>query len=203
MIFFKTTANHKEMLLLEFIEQNKNISQPDIARYIGSSASMVNSYIDNLEKKGYLIRDYKSLKVVEYKITPVGIKRKKFLQITYMKELMKLYMEGQKSVGHFLESILEKGLKDVIFYGAGEIAEILIGIIRLSDIDINVKCIIDDDKKKQNKKINGIDIIPLSSVQRYNHDGIIITSYAFEDEIIKKLDMINYSEEKIVRYFEV
>lgn len=203
MQFFKTTAQYKEMLLLEFIEENENISQPDIARHIGASASMVNGYIDDLEKKCFLKRNYMSLKNVEYNITLLGIKRKNFLQIIYMKELMKLYLEGKEKVFHFLASIVEKGFKNVVFYGAGEVAEILLGIIKINDIDINVVCILDDDEKKQGRKLNGIKICSFGDFKNHNHDGLIITSYTYEKEIITKLNKARYPSDKIVRYFEI
>ena len=203
MIFFKETAKYKEILLLEFIENNDNISQPDIARHIGSSTSMVNSYIDDLEEKGFLKRFYKSSKVVKYNITTLGIKRKNYLEIVFIKELITMYLEGKEKVTHFLDKIIEKGFKDVIFYGAGDVAEIMLDIIKISEININVKCLIDDDELKQSTELNGIEICALSEVYKYKHDGIIITSHAYEEEIIKKLKSINYSTNKIVRYFEI
>ena len=64
MKFFSPTSEYKELLLLEHIEKNSSMSQHEIARKIGSAASMVNVYINKLEESGYLIRDYQSAKIV-------------------------------------------------------------------------------------------------------------------------------------------
>lgn len=102
MKFFSPISEYKELLLLEHIEKNPNTSQHEIARKIGSAASMVNVYVNKLEENGYLIRDYQSLKIVYYNITPEGIKRKNFLSITYFHELLKLYRLAEENMESFL-----------------------------------------------------------------------------------------------------
>ena len=87
MKFFSSTSDLKELLLLEHIEKTPSTTQKEIARVIGGAASMVNVYIDNLEDKDYLVRDYKSARTVDYNITPQGIKRKNYLLICYMREI--------------------------------------------------------------------------------------------------------------------
>lgn len=202
MDFFGLTSHYKEMKLLEHITNYPNTTQSKMAEVIQAAPSMVNSYIRKLEKENYLKRVYQSKKIVDYKITNKGIKRKNYLQIVYMKELMTIYREGQKSVTHFLESIQQKGLKKVLLYGAGEVAEIIFDICRQQDYDLEVVGIIDDDEEKQSTQIRKIEIYPKDQIHKIVHDGIVITSYTFEQEIIKKLEDIDYPKEKIVKYFE-
>ena len=117
MKFFSPTAELKELLLLQHIEKNPKTSQHEIARKIDDAASMVNVYINRLEEEGYLIRDYKSLKIVHYNITPEGIKRKNFLSITYFHELLQLYRLAEENIEGFLNKLEEKGYRNVLFYG--------------------------------------------------------------------------------------
>lgn len=202
MDFFGLTSHYKEMKLLEHITNYPNTTQSKMAEVIQAAPSMVNSYIRKLEKENYLKRVYQSKKIVDYKITNKGIKRKNYLQIVYMKELMTIYREGQKSVTHFLESIQQKGLKRVLLYGAGEVAEIILDICRQQEYDIEIVGIIDDNEEKPNTQIRKIDIYPNEEIHKLEHDGIVITSYTYEQEIIKKLKNMNYPIKKIVRYFE-
>lgn len=51
MKFFSPTSELKELLLLEHIEKTPNTTQKEIAEIINGAASMVNVYVDNLEKK--------------------------------------------------------------------------------------------------------------------------------------------------------
>ena len=98
MKFFSPTSRLKELLLLEHIEKNPDTTQKKIAEIIGGAASMVNVYIDSLEEKNYMKRDYKSAKVVYYNITPEGVKRKNYLAITYLQELLELYRLAERNV---------------------------------------------------------------------------------------------------------
>ena len=203
MQFFNTTTRYKEMVLLEHIEKNTKTTQKEMANVIEGAVSMVNSYLDNLESRNYIKREYISQKIVHYHITPEGTKQKNYLQITYIKELMDQYIKGQESVHHFLEAIQDKGFKKILLYGAGEVAEIILDIINSQNINIEVVGLIDDNKHKQKQTIKGIKIYDNSCINGLEHDGLVITSYTFEEEIINKLTELNYQKNKIIRYFDI
>ncbi len=203
MQFFNTTTRYKEMVLLEHIEKNTITTQKEMANVIEGAVSMVNTYLDNLESRNYIKREYISQKIVHYHITPEGTKQKNYLQITYIKELMDQYIKGQESVHHFLEAIQEKGFKDILLYGAGEVAEIILDFINTQDVDINVLGLIDDNPLKQENKFKGKTVFSNDKINEINHDGIVITSYTFEEEIINKLNVLHYQKNKIIRYFDI
>jgi predicted transcriptional regulator len=130
MKFFSPTSELKELLLLQHIEKNPDTTQKEIAKIIGGAPSMVNVYIDNLEEKNYMVRDYKSAKIVYYNITSEGVKRKNYLLINYMRELLDLYRLAKENVEKFLLEIEERGYSNLLIYGAGEVAETILGVIR-------------------------------------------------------------------------
>lgn len=202
MKFFSPTSEYKELLLLEHIEKNPNTSQHEIARKIGSAASMVNVYVNKLEENGYLIRDYQSLKIVYYNITPEGIKRKNYLSITYFHELLKLYRLAEENMESFLLRLENKGYRNVLVYGAGEVAQIILGIIKgRKSKPLRVLALVDDDKERQGNELLGYEIISREEINQYDHDGIVITSYTFEDDITNRLTEIGYPDDKIERFF--
>ena len=202
MNFFSPTSDLKELLLLEHIEKNPDTSQHEIARKIGSAASMVNVYINNLEENGYLIRDYQSLKIVYYNITPEGIKRKNYLAITYFHELLELYRLAEENIENFLIRLEEKGYRNVLVYGAGEVAETILGVVKgRTDKPLKVLALIDDDEERKGKELLGYKIISREEIKDYEHDGIVITSYTFEDDITKRLKEIDYPEDRVERFF--
>ncbi|MCF7926982.1 MAG: winged helix-turn-helix transcriptional regulator, partial [Candidatus Izimaplasma sp.] len=51
--FFKPTPLYKEFVLLDLIEKNEIITQRQMSDYLDVSVSMVNSYLDSYEQKGY------------------------------------------------------------------------------------------------------------------------------------------------------
>ena len=203
MEFFDSTSLYKEMALLEHIEKNKQTTQKAMSIAISSSLSMANTYLDKLENNNLIIREYQSPKIIHYHITPEGVKRKNFLQITFIKELMDIYIRGQASVSHFLKAIQDKGFKKILLYGAGEVAEIILDIINSQNINIEVVGLIDDNKDKQKQTIKGIKIYDNSCINELDHDGLVITSYTFEEEIINKLNELHYQKNKIIRYFDI
>lgn len=202
MKFFSPTSQLKELLLLQHIENRPDTTQKEIANVISGAASMVNVYIDRLEENGYIIRDYKSAKIVYYNITQEGVKRKNYLSITYFHELLKLYRLAEDNMKDFLVKLESKGYRNILLYGAGEVAEILLGIIKeRRDKPLKVLALIDDKEEKQNKELQGYKIISIGDIKDYDHDGIVIASYTFEENIRQRLEKIGYPEKKIERFF--
>lgn len=169
MKFFNPTIVYKELILLQEIEKNPSITQKELGSIIGGAApSMVNVYIKELEEEKYLKREYISTKTVNYKITPEGIKRKNYLLIVYMRELLGLYHLAKNNVEEFLSKVEEKGYKNLLLYGAGEVAETIIGVIRdRENSTLNILAVIDDDKEKQGKEILGYKIISTKEIPNY------------------------------------
>lgn len=202
MKFFSPTSELKELLLLQHIEKNPDTTQKEIAKVINGAKSMVNVNIDNLEENGYMVRDYQSAKIVYYNITPEGVKRKNYLAITYFHELLKLYRLAEENIENFLIRLENKGYRNVLVYGAGEVAETILGIIKgRTDKPLKVLALIDDDEERQGKELLGYKIISREEIKEYEHDGVVITSYTFEDDITRRLKEIGYSEDKIERFF--
>lgn len=127
--FFKYTPIFKEFMLLDLIEKDSNITQRALSNIIGSSVSMINTYIEENEKKGYLERVYKSNKNLEYKITKKGIERKRLLNIEYLKSSHSIYLSAKDNIIKFINQIVDKGYKKIFLYGAGEVAEILLSVL--------------------------------------------------------------------------
>ena len=59
----------------------------------------------------------------------------------------------------------------------------------------------DDDKERQGNELLGYEIISREEINQYDHDGIVITSYTFEDDITNRLTEIGYPDDRIERFF--
>ena len=204
MNFFNPTSLYKELTLLQEIEKDYSITQKKLGNIIGAAPSMVNVYIDELEKNGYMVREYKSAKTVNYKITASGVKRKNYLLIVYMRELLSLYHLAKNNVEEFLVNLEKKGYRDLLLYGAGEVAETIIAVIRDRDNDnLNILAVIDDDKEKQGEEILGFRIISIEDINQYSHDAVVVTSYTFEEDIVGRLKDLGYDMNRVERFFGV
>jgi len=201
--FFKPTVLYKEYMILDMIEKNPNITQREMSKAIGIAVSMINNHIDGYEKKGLIKRKKHSTKTVEYFVTKKGIERKKVLNIAYLNNSLKVFQSAKKNVVEFLNQIVGKGYKNILLYGAGEVAEILLqAIIVDRNIEVSVSAVVDDDLIKQQKELIGIPIISIDKIFEYDHDGILISSYTNHLIIHNKLLGHNYPEDKIIHFFE-
>ncbi len=201
--FFKPTLLYKEFMILDLIEKNSRITQRDMSEKIGVAVSMINSYLDEYEKDKLIKRKKYTTKTVEYFITKKGIERKKVLNIGYLNASLKVYKSAKENIVNFLNQIIDKGYKNILLYGAGEVAEILLQTILIdSKIPLNILAVIDDDQSKQGSNLVNTPIINSTSVNHYKFDGILISSYTNQRIIYNKLIAMNFQKENILHFFD-
>ncbi len=202
--FFNPTSDLKILLLLEQIQNSNRITQDKLAHYIYSAPSMINTYIKQLEKEGFLIKNKKTKRNVEYIITKKGIDRKNYLLVTYMNELIELYNLTKINIELFVKNLIKRNYKNCVFYGAGETAKVIIKVIKdMPKLDFKLIFLIDDDINKQGEKFEGYDVVSNVSIKKCDIDAIIITSCVYEKEIRNKLRKLKYFDEKVISFFEI
>ena len=202
--FFKHTSLYKEYLLLDLAEKDSNITQRFLSEMIGSSVSMINTYIEEYEKKGYIKRLYLTNKNLEYNITKKGIQRKKLLNIHYLKDIHNIYLSAKENVSLFLNQIILKGYKNILQYGVGEVADLLLQVINLdNEIQLNVLAVIDDDINKHGLNILNHKIVSNKIICILKHDGILTSGYSQRQKIYNNLLCLWYKKEDILMFFEI
>ena len=202
--FFNPTSDLKILLLLEQIQNSNKITQDKLARYIHSAPSMINTYIKQLEREGFLVKNKKTKRNVEYIITKKGIDRKNYLLVTYMNELIELYNLTKINIELFVKNLIKRNYKNCVFYGAGETAKVIIKVIKdMPKLDFKLKFLVDDDINKRGEKFEGYDVVSNVNIKKHDIDAIIITSCVYEKEIRNKLRKLEYSDEKIISFFDL
>jgi DNA-binding MarR family transcriptional regulator len=202
--FFKPTKLYKEFMILDLIEKNSQITQREMAHSICVAVSMINNHLDNYEKEGLIKRKKHSTKNVEYFVTKSGSERKKVLNISYLSASQQLYNSAKENIETFLIQIENKGFRSILLYGAGEVCEILLNTIKSSKIvSIKALAIVDDNIEKIGNNIGSTSIISRDSINDYQHDGILISSYTNNESIYNKLMHIGYLKDKIIQFFSL
>jgi DNA-binding MarR family transcriptional regulator len=200
--FFKPTHLYKEYIILDLIEKNKDITQRELAKYLGIAVSMVNMMLDELEKNHYLKRKKYTTKTVEYLLTKHGYERRKLLNIWYLKSSQDIYMSAKDNILVFIQQIITKGYKKILLYGAGEVAEILVRVLNEDKkIPLEVLAIIDDNSIRHYQDLLQIPIISKDSIVEYKHDGILVSSYTHRMTIRQTLESIKYPLKNIIEFF--
>lgn len=202
-LFFKPTLLYREYQILEMINNDPNITQRVISNELNIALSTVNSNLVSFEQQGLLNRIYHTSKTVEYNLTKAGLERMRVLNIGYLNDTQMLYKTAKKELKSFLHSISDRGLKRIIFYGAGEVSEIILETIKEDrTIPVEVVGVIDDSVSKQGKLITDHKISNNSIINDLEHDAILIASYTSHDQIYRKLEKVNYPQDKIVYFFK-
>ena len=199
--FFNPSPLYKEFMLLDVIEKNPSITQRGMSSLLNVSVSMVNEYITQYESEGYLKRIYTSPKKVTYQITNLGKKRQKLLNIWYLDASQMVYNSAKKNILEYLQDLKRKKYDQIYLYGAGEVAEIFLQVIRFENIDIKVLGIIDDDSDKHSQKLFDYVVIPFDEAAHSQYDGILVSTYGYHEQIREKLIDQGITNQKILGYF--
>ena len=114
-----------------------------------------------------------------------------------------MLFRSKDNIISFLNQIIEKGFKKILLYGAGEVAEIMLQVMNDDkEIPLEVVAVIDDNKNRVGDKLVNLPIITLNELSKYNHDGIMISSYKHHETIHNNLVKINYPRNKIIHFFD-
>lgn len=114
----------RELILLEQIEQDPDVTQASLAAQLGVAVGTVNWHIKRLIAKGYVKVKRAQRRKLKYIITPEGIAFRARLTVNYIEESMKLYRRVRQRVRELLLEARQNGFDGVRIEGDGDIAEI-------------------------------------------------------------------------------
>ncbi|RCK73011.1 MAG: Transcriptional regulator, MarR family [Anaerolineae bacterium] len=114
----------REMLLLEKIEADPDVTQASLADLLGVAVGTVNWHLRRLIEKGYVKVKRAQRRKLRYIITPEGIAFRARLTINYIEQSMRLYRRTRQRVLELLTEVQKSGYRCVRIEGQGDIAEI-------------------------------------------------------------------------------
>ena len=115
---------NREMVLLEKIEYDPDITQANLAAQLGVAVGTVNWHLKRLVAKGYVKVKRAQRRKLRYMITPEGIAFRARLTVNYIEQSMQLYRLIRGRVLEAVKDIKMAGFDSVIIVGNGDIAEI-------------------------------------------------------------------------------
>ncbi len=199
--FFKPSPIYKEYLILNLLNKDNQITQRGISDQIGIALSMVNKYLSEYEDLGYLEKNFINEKNVQYKVTHSGYERMQALNIAFLSASNEVYNNAKDNVLSALLDALDSSSINIILYGAGEVAEIILSVLKNEEEHkYNVVAVIDDDENKIGTMIQNVKIVALSDLDGFEFDSILISSYKHQKEILGKIKN-KVNKDKIRKYF--
>ena len=135
---------HHSRRILDAFESDQGVSQRSLARELGIALGLTNLLIKRLVRKGWVRVIHIKPNRVRYLITPAGIAEKSRMSRAYFEASVKFYRQTRDRIRQQFSALSTSwpnagtsGLpKRIVFYGAGEVAEI--GYICLVDTDLQL-----------------------------------------------------------------
>jgi DNA-binding MarR family transcriptional regulator len=103
----------REMILLEKIENDPNITQASLATQLGVAVGTVNWHLKRMIAKGYVKVKRAERRKLRYIITPEGITFRAHLTIDYIEQSFLLYRNIRKRVRELLAEVKRDGYDHV------------------------------------------------------------------------------------------
>jgi len=180
--------------ILNRIEENGRITQPEIAGLLGISLGLTNAFIKRIARKGYIKLTTIPRDRAKYLLTPQGIAEKSRLTLTYLQYSISFYKQAKQTISGAYAELEQEGVKNIVFYGIGEIAEI--AYILLQQKQMRLTGVIDESHAGSvfMKRNVGTD----ADLSRMSFDKIIITSFEAPHDIIMKLTRLEIPKDKIL-----
>ncbi len=170
--------------LLDELTRGSVISQRVLADNLGIALGLVNAYIKRLGKKGYIKITNLPRNRIKYIVTPKGFAEKAKLTYNYLHHSITYFKEIRKKIEHAYAVMMASGVRNVLLWGDGDIAELcyisarglpitIIGVI--GEIDIE-------------NGFFGHHVYSIEAAHRIEYDAVLVSSLDMHDKIMKVMD---------------
>ncbi len=176
--------NHEQhsRRILDAFEADHEVSQRSLARELGIALGLTNLLVKRLVRKGWVRIVQIKPNRVRYLITPAGIAEKTRMSRAYFDSSVQFYKQTrdriQQQFSELSSNWPDEGRsgvsKRIVFYGAGEVAEI--GYICLADTDLQLVGVVDTARTKP---FFGLSVCPPDHL-----DGLALNGQPFKRLIV-------------------
>lgn len=192
----KSLDSYRSFLLMSEIVGEEPLSQREISRRLGIAVGLVNSYLKNLVSKGYVrVKNFPSNRYA-YLLTPLGIAEKSRLAYQHLSYFTGLYTVARQDYLQLFRGLEAKGVREVIFCGVDEVAEIAYLSLRETSIELSLVM----DSTVTGTVFFGKQVQPVIS----NHGlPVIITSLKRCEGLLAALDKAGVDRKRVYTLSEI
>jgi DNA-binding MarR family transcriptional regulator len=169
--------------MMDEIGHNGIHSQRELSQRLNISLGLVNTFLKRLVNKGYFKVTTMPRNRVKYFLTPEGLARKAKLTAEYLRYSVNFYRDIKDLLLDKFTEMEKNHVASVLFFGAGEVAEIAYLYLQLTPI--RLAGIIDEDWK--GRDFFGHEIAGLDGTRQAGWDLILVTR---PDHVDKAIDTL-------------
>ncbi|MBU1169630.1 MAG: winged helix-turn-helix transcriptional regulator [Proteobacteria bacterium] len=183
------TKDFRCLSVLLTIHEVPAISQTRIGKATHLSSSMVNNYIKKFKSDGLIKVIGDTNRTTSYHLTEAGFDMLSSKLLDYSAEIVQLYTSVKKEIIRILNGFYNEGIRQVVFYGAAETAEIVYAA--LQETEISLMGVIDGDPQKKGQIFNGYTIQSFEGLKDLKFDAVIIASFGKQEEIYRSIKAVS------------
>ncbi len=184
----------RTLKILEKVANESTPSQRDLARDLNISLGLVNSFIKRLAKKGYFKIGHLPKNRIRYILTPRGVTEKSRLTYEYIRHSFEFYRETRQMLRDLYAELETQGVRRIVFYGAGDLAEI--AYLSLQQSCIELVAVVDDGKAGNN--FMEYTVVHTDRIESLWFDRILITSVNSTESILEKIATLDIPPIRVV-----
>jgi DNA-binding MarR family transcriptional regulator len=135
----------RDLLLLTELERDGAVTQRSLSTKLGVALGLTNLYLKRLARKGYIKITTIPSHRIRYLLTPQGFTEKSRLTYLYMQYSLSHYRDMRARLRETLLRATENGVKRVVIYGTGELAEM--AYLSLREMNMILVGFVDDEQR--------------------------------------------------------
>ncbi|MGE0470244.1 MAG: hypothetical protein Nkreftii_001213 [Candidatus Nitrospira kreftii] len=136
----------RDLLLLTEVERDGAVTQRSLATKLGVALGLTNLYLKRLARKGCIKITTIPSQRVRYLLTPQGFAEKSRLTYLYMQYSLSHYRDMRARLRETLSLAAQTGMKRVVIYGTGELAEM--AYLSLREMHLTLVGFVDDGQQE-------------------------------------------------------
>jgi predicted transcriptional regulator len=177
--------------LLDELTKEPLITQRALAARLGIALGLVNAYIKRLYKKGYIKVKNLPKNRIKYIITPKGFIEKAKLTYNYMNRSIYYFKDVRHKIEHTYTTMMSSGVKNILLWGDGEIAELC--YISTRGLPIKIVGVVSD--RRIENGFFGYHIYSPHDIRDISYDAILVAS--IENKVVSSLQQLEINPGRI------
>jgi DNA-binding MarR family transcriptional regulator len=189
------SESHRDLRLLEAIEQESTVTQRGLALRLGIALGLTNLYLKRLIRKGYVKCVTVAPNRLVYMVTPRGLARKARLTFEFMKYSLDFYRDARQHIRQSLAEMVETRNRIAIF-GTGDVAELVYLLVK--QMGLEPVAVFDD---AGDSRFLGYAVRPVNEHDASAYDVLIVTVLERPAATRKRLTAVGVPPDKILMLY--
>ena len=201
-----THHDHYTSEILTEIHAGRPVTQRELSRKLGIALGLTNSLVRRIVQKGWVKVTHLKANRVAYFITPAGLVEKGRLTQAYFDNTIRLYTETRSRITRRFEDLSASwshnggnGVeKRVVFYGAGDVAEI--GYIGLRETDLRLVGVVDDQRTGSffEFSIDRPEQLKRDNLNGKPFDFLVVMTFRKAPKVIDRLGVLEFPLDRVL-----